>query len=108
MKPEYTYFADLAKVQEIPADGTLSRTLHNDENIKVVLFAFDTGQELSEHAASVPAVLHIVRGEARLTLGGDSMEAGPGAWAYMSPQLEHSISARTPLVMLLLMIKGGK
>jgi len=31
------------------SDGILSRTLHNDDAVKVVLFAFSTGQELSEH-----------------------------------------------------------
>ncbi|MBI3950740.1 MAG: cupin domain-containing protein [Acidobacteria bacterium] len=100
--------ADLTKLQEIPQDGTLSRTLYNDEHIKTVLFAFDAGQELSEHAASMPAILQIVQGEARLTLGIDSMEAGPGAWAYMPPHLQHSIYAKTPLVMLLLLIRAGK
>jgi quercetin dioxygenase-like cupin family protein len=108
MNPNYTYIADLAKLQEIPADGTLSRTIYQDEYIKAVLFAFDAGQELSEHTASMPAIIHIVQGEARLTLGNDSMEAGAGAWAHMPPQLPHSLYAKTPVVMLLLLIKAGK
>jgi quercetin dioxygenase-like cupin family protein len=108
MTSNYTYIADLVKLQEVPMNGTLSRTLYNDEHIKAVLFAFDAGQELSEHAASMPAILQVVQGEVRLELGTDSMEAGAGAWAYMPPHLPHSLYAKTPVVMFLLLIKTAK
>ncbi|KPK46699.1 MAG: cupin [Dehalococcoidia bacterium SM23_28_2] len=107
MKPDYTYIADLAKEVDIPADGILSRTLRDDEQVKVVLFGFGAGQELSEHTASMPAILHIVQGQARLTLGGDSVEAQAGAWVRMPPELKHSIYAKTPVVMLLLLMKAA-
>jgi quercetin dioxygenase-like cupin family protein len=106
-KPDYTYIADLAKEVGIPADGILSRTLYSDDQVKVVVFGFDAGQELSEHTASMPAILHIMQGEARLTLGDDSMEAGAGAWVHMPSGLRHSVHARTPVVMLLLMVKSA-
>ena len=101
----YTYVPNLT-AQDIPADGILSRTIYNDDTVKVVLFGFGTGQELSEHTASMPAVIQIVKGNAHLTLGGDSIDAGPGTWVHMPPQLSHSVQARTPLVMLLLLLKG--
>ena len=50
----YTFFADLAAEVQIPADGILSRTLYNDDRLKVVLFAFAEGQELSAHTAPMP------------------------------------------------------
>jgi len=106
MEPKYTLIPDLG-AQDIPSDGILSRTLYNDERVKVVLFAFAAGQELSEHTASMPAVLQIVQGNARLTLGGDSIEAGPGTWVHMPAQLQHSVQAKTPTTMLLLLLKGG-
>jgi quercetin dioxygenase-like cupin family protein len=74
--------------------------------VKAVLFGFAPGQELSEHTAAAPAILHFVRGEARLTLGGDVTEARAGAWVHMPAQLPHSVFARTPVVMLLLLLKG--
>jgi quercetin dioxygenase-like cupin family protein len=101
----YTYIADLVKEVEIPVNGILSRTMHNDDRLKVVLFGFAEGQELSAHTAPMPAVIQILQGEARLRLGGDTVEAGPGAWVRMPPQLEHGIYAKTPVVMLLLMLK---
>ncbi len=108
MNSRYTYIADLAKQVDIPVDGILSRTLHEDEQVKVVLFGFGVGQELSEHTASMPAILHIVQGEARLTLGDDSLDAEAGAWVHMPPGLQHGVYAKTPVVMLLLLIKPGE
>ena len=108
MSSKYTYIADLAKQVDIPVDGILSRTLHEDEQVKVVLFGFGAGQELSEHTASMPAILHIVQGAARLTLGDDSVEAEAGAWVHMPPELRHGVYAKTPVVMLLLLIKPGE
>lgn len=103
---EFHYAADLlAELPDIPPDSIVSRTLHNDERVRVILFGFAPGQELTEHTASVAAILHFLEGEASLTLGQDAQEAGPGAWAVMQPNLSHSIQARTRVVMLLTMIK---
>jgi quercetin dioxygenase-like cupin family protein len=107
MKSNYTYISDLAKEVDIPADGILSRTLYTDEHVKVVVFGFDAGQELSEHTASMPAIIHIIQGEARLTLGDDAMEARAGAWVHLPPELRHSVQAKTPVIMLLMMMRSA-
>jgi len=103
----YTLIPDLAKVAtEIPPDSILSRTLFEDDQVKVILFGFAEGQELSEHTASMAAILHFVKGDAHLTLGGQSMDVKAGAWVHMQPQLPHSIMAQTPVIMLLMLLKG--
>jgi quercetin dioxygenase-like cupin family protein len=96
---------DLAKEVQPPDKGILSRTLYNDDRPKAVLFGFAQGEELSEHAASMPAVRHFIEGEARLTLGDDTVEAKPGTWVHMPKGLRHSIQAQTPVVLLLLLVK---
>ena len=106
MNPPYTLIADLAKHQNIPTDGILTRTVHADDDVKVVLFTFSAGQELSAHTASMPAILHFVQGEATLTLGSDEIEAGPGTWVHMPAMTTHSIRTKTPLVMLLVLLKA--
>src|SRR5262245_13488182 len=106
MTAPYTLHADLINSIERPADGTLSRTLRQDEHIKVVLFSFSAGQELSEHAASMPAILHFLSGESEVTLGPDQMTAAAGTWIHMTAQLPHSIRTKTPVVMLLTLLKG--
>ena len=39
---------------EIPTDGILSKTYYEDDHVKVVVFGFSKGQELSEHTAAQP------------------------------------------------------
>ena len=101
----YTHIRDLAKEAHPPEKGILSRTLHNDDKMKVVIFSFAEGEELSEHTASMPAVLHFLQGEAKLTLGADVVEASLNTWVHMPMGQRHSIQAKTPVVMLLLLLK---
>ena len=105
MTTTYTHFSDLAKEVQPPDKGILSRTLFNDDRLKVVLVGFARGEELSEHTASVAAVLHFLQGEATVALGDDRHEARAGTWVHMPAGLKHSIQARTPLVMLLMLLK---
>jgi quercetin dioxygenase-like cupin family protein len=109
MNLPYTYIADLlTQIPDIPPDSIVSRTFYQDEQIKAILFGFAAGQELSEHTASQPAVLHILQGKADLTLGDDAIEAETGAWVHMPPRLPHSLYAKTPVLMLLLLFKAPK
>jgi len=101
----YTLINDLAKGQP-PDKGILSRTLINDERLKVVRFGFAQGEALCEHTASTPAVLHFLGGEAKLMVGDDALEAQPGTWVHTHKGLRHSVQAKTPLVMLLLLLTG--
>jgi quercetin dioxygenase-like cupin family protein len=105
MNPNYLFTESVLNEVDIPKDGILSRTLYADEQIKIIVFGFDTGQELSKHTSSGAAMLHIIKGEATLTLGEDVKDVHEGAWARMAPRLEHAIFAKTPVVMLLYMIQ---
>jgi quercetin dioxygenase-like cupin family protein len=107
MNKPYELLTDIAQQVEMPKDGTLSRTIHQDERLKAVLFAFSAGQELSEHTASTPAIMHFLTGDADLTLGNEKAAASAGTWIHMAPQLPHSIRAKTPVVMLLLLLKAS-
>ncbi|HKZ54513.1 MAG TPA: cupin domain-containing protein [Anaerolineales bacterium] len=103
----YTYIADLStSTPGAPEESILSRNLLREAALDVTLFRFAAGQELSEHTASYPAVLHFLEGEADLKLGQDSQQARPGTWVYMPPHLPHSVHARTPVAMLLLLLKS--
>lgn len=102
-----TSFADLGAEVEIPHDGTLSRVLYKDDQVRLVIFAFDAGQELTEHTASVPAIVQVVRGHLELTLGDVEMTGTPGCWIHMPAKLPHSVRAVEPTVMLLTMLRSG-
>jgi quercetin dioxygenase-like cupin family protein len=40
-----------------------------------------------------------------MTLGKEFAEIKAGSWVYMPPELPHSLKTKTPLVMLLTLIK---
>ena len=105
MSSPYEYLENLdALMPEIPEASIVSRSVYKDEQTNVTLFGFAAGEELTEHTASRPAILHFLKGEAVLTLGEAEMDAKAGSWVYMEPHLPHSIVARTPVVMLLTML----
>jgi quercetin dioxygenase-like cupin family protein len=91
-------------VDSFPPDSILSRTVYQDNSVKTILFGFQPGQELSEHTASVPALLHFIKGEAHLTLGEEEKTAQAGTWVRIPAQLEHSIQAKTETLMLLYLL----
>lgn len=105
----FLFHPDLAAlVRDVPPDAIVSRQIHADDLVKVTLFGFAAGQELSEHTASKPAILQVLAGEGTFGLGGERFEVGPGSFAYMAPHLPHTVTARTPLVLLLTMLKGTR
>lgn len=102
--PDYALISNLEElIDDIQADSIVSRTFYKSDGMKAIAFGFDTGQELSEHTSSQRAIIQIVKGDATITLGNDRHELSAGAWMNMPPRLKHSVYAKTPLIMLLLM-----
>lgn len=90
---------------EIHEDSIISKQVYDGSDVRAVLFGFAKGQQLSEHTASMPAILHFVSGEATVTLGDETMTLGSGGWVHMAPHLPHSVVATQETVMLLLLLK---
>lgn len=106
---EYTYILDLdahvaAMVAQArhPTEHVQARAVYTDDHVKVLAFPFEAGQSLDEHTAPHPAALHVLKGEADVTLGTDAVDARAGTWIHMPAGLPHSIRARTEVLMLLL------
>ena len=98
---------DLRAPMETPADGIVSRAIHSDEVVRVVLFSFAAGQQLSDHTAPMPVTLEIVDGDATITLGDKVVEGQAGTWLHMPANMPHSVVAKTPVTMLLTLLKRG-
>lgn len=105
MSPISSHIVNLTAAVEPPEDGIISRTIHNDERVKAVVFGFGAGQELSEHTATMPAVMHFLAGTAEVTLGGETTIASAGTWVHMPAGMPHRILAKTAVIMLLLLLK---
>ena len=100
-----TVLHDLLSEIVPPADGTLSRVLYRDDRIRLVGFGFDTGQELTEHSSSFPAIVQVVSGRITLSVEGNDHEMGPTSWLHMEPDAKHSLRAHEPSVILLTLVK---
>jgi quercetin dioxygenase-like cupin family protein len=106
--PAFNLTANLLEEIQIPEKGILSHTLYNDDSVKLILFGFSPGQELTAHTAPMPATIQILSGNAHVTLGEESMETSAGCLIHMQPNLTHGIVARTPVLMLLTLVKAGR
>jgi quercetin dioxygenase-like cupin family protein len=107
MDPSLPTIHDLRAPVELPDDGILSRAIYDDEVVRVVHFSFAAGQRLSDHTASLPVLLEIVDGEATITLGDEVVDGRAGTWVHLPADLPHSVVARTPVTMLLTLLKRG-
>jgi quercetin dioxygenase-like cupin family protein len=71
----------------------------------VTLFAFDSGQTLSEHTAPFDAIVQILDGEAELIIGGEKVNAAKGQTVLMPANIPHAVNATQRFKMLLVMIR---
>ena len=104
LEPPASVFLDIAEKIVIPVEGTLSQVLYRDDLIRVMVFAFDEGQELTDHTAAKPAIVQVISGRIRLDLSGNPVELGPGSWVRMAADLTHAVYALEPSVMLLTLV----
>ena len=89
------------------ADGSVvSKTLIKKEIGNITLFAFDQGQGLSEHTAPFDAVVHILDGEAEITIGGQPQIVRTGEMLIMPANIPHALQAEIRFKMLLVMIRS--
>jgi quercetin dioxygenase-like cupin family protein len=97
--------SDLASELAIPDGGTLSRVLYKDDQVRVVGFAFDADEELTEHTAAVPIVIQVVSGRFRLTTEAGAHEIGPTSWVHLEASVPHSVYALEPSRLLLTLLR---
>jgi quercetin dioxygenase-like cupin family protein len=107
---------DSAKLKGIPfnlekhvdyADGSVvSKTLIKKGIGNITLFAFDSGQGLSEHTAPFDAVVYILDGQAEITIGEKTSTVNEGEMLIMPANISHALHAKEKFKMLLVMIRG--
>jgi quercetin dioxygenase-like cupin family protein len=91
----------LTEETQFAANGIVSRTLLRTGHIRVVLFGFAEGQELSEHTSTQNAVVQILSGECEFSLAGKPHQVKAGDLVYLPPNLPHAIKATRQFSMLL-------
>jgi quercetin dioxygenase-like cupin family protein len=94
---------DLIAYQE---GAVVSRQIVKAEAGNVTLFAFDIGQELSEHTAPFDALVHVLDGEVEIRISGKPYTLKAGEAIVMPANEPHALKAQTKFKMLLTMIRA--
>jgi quercetin dioxygenase-like cupin family protein len=95
--------ADLVAYQD---GAVVSRVILKKATGNVTLFAFDRGQELSEHTTPFDALVHVLDGRAEITVGGTPHHLSAGGMILMPGGLPHALKATERFKMVLTMIRA--
>jgi quercetin dioxygenase-like cupin family protein len=88
--------------------GIASRVLARNSGGNVTLFAFDAGQELSEHTSPHDALVMVLEGTLMLNVGGTSVRAAVGTVVRIPSGVPHAVESSGRSKMLLVMLQGRK
>ena len=100
--------AGLAGLLDYQDGAVVSRALIDKETGTVTLFAFDEGEGLSEHTAPFDALVHVIDGEAEVTISGKPFPVRQGEVIVMPADEPHAVRAVERFKMLLVMIRGQR
>lgn len=88
------------------AEGAVvSRVIMKQNGGQLTLFAFDAGQELSEHTTPYDALVQVLDGTAEIIIAGASHHVAAGSSIMMPGGVAHAVKAPTAFTMLLTMVK---
>ena len=87
------------------AQGIVSRVLARTAAGNITLFAFDAGEELSEHTAPFDALVLTLGGALVLTIGGVEVRTAPQTIVLMPANVPHAVHATEASRMLLIMLR---
>jgi quercetin dioxygenase-like cupin family protein len=96
----------LAALVDYGEGAVVSRTLTKGPAGTMTVFAFDAGQELSEHSAPFDAYVVALDGEMTLTIGGRPVGVREGEILLMPANVPHAVAGPGPFKMLLVMFKS--
>src|SRR5450756_1276862 len=108
-KPKGLSGAEVAKAEELVnyQDGSVvSREIVKKPTGNVTIFAFDEGQGLSEHTAPFDALVHVLEGEAEVSIAGKLHRLQSDEMILMPANQPHALKALKRFKMILTMIRS--
>lgn len=102
MATEIVTLHDSIQYQE---GSIVSKILLKKKTGSITLFAFDAGQELSEHSTPHDAYLQVLDGKAEVTVGGSEFEVEQGEAIHLPADVPHAVRAAERFKMMLVMLR---
>ena len=87
--------------------GIASRVLARTPAGNITLFAFDAGEELTEHTSPFDAIVLTLEGVLTLTIGGRAVQTAAQTVTLMPAHVPHAVRAVEPARMLLIMLRDS-
>ncbi|MBN1950450.1 MAG: cupin domain-containing protein [Bacteroidales bacterium] len=97
----------LKKAVDYSEGAIVSKIVARKEAGNITLFAFDKGQNLSEHSAPFDAMVQVIEGEGTILINREAYKLKEGDMIIMPANIPHAVEAVVPFKMLLLMIKSN-
>ena len=97
---------ELAGLVEYQAGAVVSRTIIKKPAGTVTLFAFDQGEGLSEHTTPFDAMVHVLDGEAEISIDGKPHRVKEGEMVIMPANHPHALKAVRRFKMMLVMVRS--
>lgn len=82
----------------------VSRTFVQRPEVTITLFSFGAGEGVSTHSAPGDAIVQILEGEAKLTIGDAVLRAKAGDIVVMPANIPHAVDAEKDFKMLLTVV----
>ena len=79
----------------------VSKTLVQNELVSMTIFSFDKGEEISSHAADGDAMVTVLEGKGRFTIGGEVFILNEGETVIMPKGIPHAVYSEEKFKMLL-------
>ena len=79
----------------------VSKTLVQNELVSVTIFSFDQGEEISTHASGGDAMVTVLDGRGRFTIGGQVYYLDQGQTIIMPKDIPHAVYGEEKFKMLL-------
>ena len=79
----------------------VSKTLVQNELVSMTIFSFDKGEEISSHAADGDAMVTVLEGKGRFTIGGEVFILNEGETVVMPKGIPHAVYGEEKFKMLL-------
>lgn len=98
-------FVELLAACPVVPGATVSKPLVNLPEGKVIVFAMDAGQEISEHRAPFVSTVHVLDGRLRFVVGSKQKDMAAHDWLVMPSNAQHRLSALEPTRFVLTLLK---
>lgn len=79
----------------------VSKTLVQNDKVSVTIFSFDKDEEISTHAAGGDALVTVLEGKGKFTIGGKVHVLNEGESIIMPKDIPHSVYGEEQFKMLL-------